>query len=136
MYGVARLQFLLTKWEKKNWSPMVATICSLIENLLHFLYWSDRWIRLDTLYGAQCGKVLYDRILKRCQLLSVYNTEFTKSSVGLAVTDCGLFTACYVDPSSCVPPSLPSIVWCARESNRLQVQKSLSAAAGPDSSFV
>jgi len=51
---------------------MVEIICSLIENLLHFLYWSERWIRLDTLYSAQCGKVPYDRNLKRCQLLSVY----------------------------------------------------------------
>lgn len=90
---------------------MVAILCSLMEHLLHFLLWSERWIRLDdTLYSARYCKVLYDRNLKRCQLLSVYNTEFIQSNVGLAVTCCGLFAACYVDPSSRVPPSLPSIM--------------------------
>jgi len=59
------------------------------------------------MYSAQCSKVPYDRNLKRCQLLSIYNTEFIKSNMGLAVPHCGLFAACYVDPSSCVSPTFP-----------------------------
>jgi len=44
--------------------------------------------------------------------------------------------ACHADSSSGMSPALSLLLWCAGECNWLQVQESLPAAAGFNSSFI